>query len=161
MHTAYLLMGGNMGNREEYLQQAATLIGQLAGKLVKSSSIYETAAWGNTSQPAFLNQAIVIQTALSASELMTTLLLIEEKMGRKRLDRYGPRVIDIDILLYDQEIHQSAHITIPHPELQNRRFALEPLQELEPDLVHPIFQQSVSELLNNCQDSLPVYKLTT
>ena len=161
MHTAYLLMGGNMGNREEYLQQAAALIGQLAGKLVKSSSIYETAAWGNTSQPAFLNQAIVIQTALSASELMTTLLLIEEKMGRKRLDRYGPRVIDIDILLYDQEIHQSAHITIPHPELQNRRFALEPLQELAPDLVHPIFQQSVSELLNNCQDSLPVYKLTT
>lgn len=161
MHTAYLLMGGNMGNREEYLQQAAALIGQLAGKLVKSSSIYETAAWGNTSQPAFLNQAIAIQTALSASELMTTLLLIEEKMGRKRLDRYGQRVIDIDILLYDQEIHKSAHITIPHPELQNRRFALEPLQELEPDLVHPIFQQSVSELLNYCQDPLPVHKLTT
>ena len=161
MHTAYLLMGGNMGNREEYLQQAAALIGQLGGKLVKSSSIYETAAWGNTSQSAFLNQAIVIQTALSASELMTTLLLIEEKMGRKRLDRYGPRVIDIDILLYDQEIHQSAHITIPHPELQNRRFALEPLQELAPDLVHPIFQQSVSELLNSCKDTLPVYKLTT
>ena len=161
MHTAYLLMGGNIGNREEYLQQAVGLISQLAGTVEKRSSIYETAAWGNTDQAAFLNQAIRLRTGLSASELMTTLLLIEEKMGRKRLDRYGPRVIDIDILLYDTAIHATPHIRIPHPELPNRRFALEPLHELAPDLVHPILHKSVHELLNSCKDPLPVYKLTT
>lgn len=161
MHTAYLLMGGNIGNREEYLQQASQLISQLAGRVEKSSSIYETAAWGNTNQSAFLNQAIQISTRLTASELMTTLLLIEEKMGRKRLDKYGPRVIDIDILLYDQEVHATPHVRIPHPELPNRRFALEPLNELAPNLVHPLLHRSVNELLNSCEDPLPVNKLTT
>ena len=161
MHTAYLLMGGNIGNREEYLQQASQLISQLAGRVEKSSSIYETAAWGNTNQSAFLNQAIEINTPLTASELMTTLLLIEEKMGRKRLDKYGPRVIDIDILLFDQEVHATPHVRIPHPELPNRRFALEPLHELAPMLMHPILHQTVRELLTNCEDPLPVTKLTT
>ena len=161
MHTAYLLMGGNIGNREEYLQQASQLISKLAGRVEKSSSIYETAAWGNTNQSAFLNQAIEINTPLTASELMTTLLLIEEKMGRKRLDKYGPRVIDIDILLYDQEVHATPHVRIPHPELPNRRFALEPLHELAPMLMHPILHQTVRELLTNCEDPLPVTKLTT
>lgn len=160
MHTAYLLMGGNIGNREEYLKQAIGLIRNLAGRPVQVSSLYETAAWGNADQGPFLNQAIQLETFLSAAALMTTLLLIEEKMGRKRMDRYGPRIIDIDILLYDQEVHQTAHITIPHPELPNRRFALEPLHELAPELNHPVLKKTVQDLLLDCQDPLPVYKMT-
>ncbi|WP_290791920.1 2-amino-4-hydroxy-6-hydroxymethyldihydropteridine diphosphokinase [Flavihumibacter sp. UBA7668] len=160
MHTAYLLMGGNIGNREEYLKQAIGLIRNLAGRPVQVSSLYETAAWGKSDQGAFLNQAVQLETFLSAAALMTTLLLIEDQMGRKRLDRYGPRIIDIDILLYDQEVHQSTHINIPHPELPNRRFALEPLGEIAPDLIHPVLHKTIQDLLLVCKDPLPVHKIT-
>ncbi|KYP13443.1 2-amino-4-hydroxy-6-hydroxymethyldihydropteridine diphosphokinase [Flavihumibacter sp. CACIAM 22H1] len=161
MHTAYLLMGGNIGNREEYLKQAVELLRRQAGNPVRLSALYETAAWGNKNQEPFLNQAVQLETQLKAAELMTTILGIEEEIGRKRLYKYSPRVIDIDILLYDQEIHTSGHITLPHPELPNRRFALEPLNELAPDLLHPVLKKSIEDLLLVCQDPLPVKKLTT
>lgn len=160
MQTAYLLIGGNLGNRLKNLKQAAEFIGSLGGKITGSSSVYETAAWGKTDQPSFLNQVIALQTNLAAADLMTAVLEIEEKMGRKRLDRYGPRIIDIDILLYGNEIHHSKHLKVPHPELPNRRFALVPLAELAADLIHPVLQKSVSKLLAECEDGLAVNKLT-
>ena len=160
MQTAYLLIGGNLGNRLKNLKQAVEFIGSRGGKITGLSSVYETAAWGKTDQPPFLNQVIALQTNRAASDLMTAVLEIEEKMGRKRLDRYGPRIIDIDILLYGNEIHHSKHLKVPHPELPNRRFALVPLAELAADLIHPVLQKSVSKLLAECEDGLAVNKLT-
>lgn len=159
MQTAYLLIGGNLGNRLKNLKQAVELIGSGGGKITGISSVYETAAWGKTDQPSFLNQVVALETALPASELLSALLAIEEKMGRKRIDRYGPRLIDIDILLYGQEVHSSRHLKVPHPELPNRRFALVPLAELAGNLVHPVLHQSISNLLDECEDVLAVNKV--
>lgn len=160
MQTAYLLIGGNLGNRLKNLKQAVEYIGSCGGEITGLSSVYETAAWGKTDQPSFLNQVIALQTNLAATDLLTAVLEIEEKMGRKRLDRYGPRIIDIDILLFGNEVHHSKHLKVPHPELPNRRFALVPLAELAADLIHPVLQKSVSKLLAECEDGLAVNKLT-
>ena len=159
MNKAYLLIGGNMGSRSAYLQRAIELINDLAGTVINQSSIYETAAWGNTDQPSFLNQALEIQTGYTAGGLMKRLLLIEEKMGRKRHEKYGPRVIDIDILFFNDGILNTKIVTIPHPQLHKRKFALKPLAEIAPDLIHPVFNKTVSRLLKECDDPLPVNKI--
>lgn len=159
MHTAYLLVGGNQGNRAESLQQSRTWIEKDAGRIKAVSHVYETAAWGNTRQAAFLNQVLVVETALEAQDLMQQLLAIEHKMGRIREERYGPRTIDIDILLFDKEIHDQPELRIPHPEMANRRFVLVPLAELVPDLVHPVTGKTIAKLLAECPDRLPVQKI--
>jgi 2-amino-4-hydroxy-6-hydroxymethyldihydropteridine diphosphokinase len=158
MNTAYLLTGGNMGNRLNNLQQAAEFIQQNCGKIVARSSIYETEAWGKTDQPAFLNQALQIETDLSGDLLMQTLLDIESRMGRVRTIKMGPRIIDLDILLIDDLIKASALLTIPHPALPLRKFALLPLAEIAPDLIHPVEKRTILELLQICPDALNVQK---
>lgn len=158
MNKAYLLIGGNMGNREQNLGRAVDLLGS-AGKVKVLSGLYETAAWGKTDQPSFLNQAILLETALTARELLQAVLAIEEKMGRKREEKYGPRIIDIDILFYDAAIINEPRLIIPHPEIQNRRFALEPMQEIAPRLKHPLLKKTIAELLKACPDKLEVHKL--
>ena len=114
MNKAYLLTGGNLGNRLNNLSEARKLIEQYCGKIDAQSSIYETAAWGFKDQPDFYNQALEVATKLSSEELMKTILMIEEKMGRKRSVKMGPRIIDIDILLFNDEIIHQPHLTIPH-----------------------------------------------
>jgi 2-amino-4-hydroxy-6-hydroxymethyldihydropteridine diphosphokinase len=156
LNKAYLLIGGNVGNRSGYLQQAVNILNATCGKVINKSALYETAAWGNTDQASFLNQALALETGLSAESLMTEILAIEEQIGRKRSERYGPRTIDIDILLFNEEIHNSANLTVPHPELQNRRFALKPLADIGAHLQHPLLKKTVSALLDECQDKLPV-----
>lgn len=158
MSTAYLLIGGNLGDRLAYLQQAAVLIGYSCGKIVLSSAIYETAAWGIIHQPAFYNQAIAIQTTMDPEQLMQELLHIEESMGRERVIKMGPRIIDLDILLIDDKIISTRILTLPHPALQTRRFALVPLCEIAPSLVHPVLHQPISELLTVCEDGSDVQK---
>jgi 2-amino-4-hydroxy-6-hydroxymethyldihydropteridine diphosphokinase len=158
MHTAYLLIGGNIGNRTAYLQQATGLIEQFCGNIVHSSAIYETAAWGVTDQPSFYNQAISIRTELDPEVLMQELLHIEEKMGRKRVIKMGPRIIDLDILLIDELVIETRLLTLPHPALPFRRFALLPLCEIAPLLVHPVLHKSISQLLDECTDELDVQK---
>ena len=158
MNTAYLLTGGNLGNREENLLTARQLIAEVCGTITKFSALYETSAWGNTDQPAFLNQAIKLETKLTARQLIRKLLKLEKQMGRIRQEKYGPRIIDIDILFFNNEIHQYKLLKLPHPELQNRRFALMPLAEIAPDHIHPVLNQSVTALLNDCSDMLPVKK---
>jgi len=159
MNTAILLIGGNLGNRPLLLQQAVQLIEQQAGKVVKLSGLYETAPWGNVQQPDYLNQALQISTPLAPLPLLHTLLNIEREIGRIRQQKWGARVIDIDIIFYNDEVISLPELKIPHPRMQNRQFVLVPLNEILPDLVHPIFQQTVHALLAACDDELPVKKL--
>jgi 2-amino-4-hydroxy-6-hydroxymethyldihydropteridine diphosphokinase len=159
MNIAYLLIGGNMGDRRMNLATARHLIDQQCGTIFRTSSIYETAAWGNQDQPAFLNQALEVYTPLNARQLMRRILKTEKLMGRIREEKYGPRIIDIDILLFNNEVHNLHFLKLPHPELPNRRFALVPLVEIAPDIVHPVSKKTMSALLDACVDPLPVKKL--
>jgi 2-amino-4-hydroxy-6-hydroxymethyldihydropteridine diphosphokinase len=158
MNVAFLLIGGNMGNREENLQTAKSLIQQYCGQVIKSSSLYQTAAWGKTDQPAFLNQALQIETGLTAKELMRQILAIEKMMGRERNEKYGPRIIDADILLFNDEQYYLPFLKIPHPEMQNRRFALIPLAEIAGTVLHPVFKKTISQLVKETPDKLEVKK---
>ena len=159
MRTAHLLIGGNLGNRKENLSKAVSLINEQCGSLTRSSSIYETEAWGNTDQPSFLNQALEISTSLTARQLMRKVLKIEEEMGRVRKEKLGPRIIDIDILLFENEIHDLRFLKVPHPEMQNRRFVLIPLAEINSNLQHPVLKKTIAELLEECPDNLEVKKI--
>ncbi|MEO7536374.1 MAG: 2-amino-4-hydroxy-6-hydroxymethyldihydropteridine diphosphokinase, partial [Ferruginibacter sp.] len=123
-----------------------------------SSGIYRTAAWGNTDQPDFLNQVIIADTKLNASETLQQILSIEKLMGRIRTTRNAPRTIDIDILFFNKEIISEKNLTVPHPEIPNRRFVLVPLNELSPDLRHPVLNKSIHVLLAECADPLNVKK---
>ena len=161
MNRAYLLIGGNMGNREKNFTIARGYIERYCGPVIRSSSLYETAAWGKTDQPSFLNQALEIETDLDAEQLMKQVLEIEKLMGRERKEKYGPRIIDIDILLFNNEQYDLPFLKIPHPEMQNRRFALIPLAEIAEDLQHPVFKKTIGQLLNECPDKLEVKKYTT
>ena len=159
INKAYLLTGGNVGERLVYLQRAVELIGKSCGNVMNKSAVYETAAWGNTQQGMFLNQAIELHSSLNPSQLMSCLLKIEEELGRKRSEKYGPRIIDIDILLFNNEIFRGADLIIPHEQLQNRRFALKPLSDIAGDLVHPVLKRSVHQLLAECPDELEVKQI--
>lgn len=161
MFKAYLLTGTNMGDRQENLRKAASLIASHCGKLEQQSAIYETAAWGKTDQAAFLNQALLLTTELTSPLLMQELLKIEALMGRERKEKYGPRLIDIDILIFDQEVREEELLRLPHPEMANRRFALAPLADIAPELQHPVLKKSILELLDDCPDPLGVKKFNS
>jgi 2-amino-4-hydroxy-6-hydroxymethyldihydropteridine diphosphokinase len=122
------------------------------------SSIYETAAWGMENQEAFLNQVLEIETNLNPDELLQSILQIEEGLGRKRELKYGPRTIDIDILFFNDQVIDQEGLKIPHPQLQNRRFVLVPLNEIASNKIHPIFKKTISQLLAECPDPLTVNK---
>jgi 2-amino-4-hydroxy-6-hydroxymethyldihydropteridine diphosphokinase len=156
MNTAYLLIGGNLGDRKKNLEEARELLEQHCGNISTASSIYETAPWGKPDQPNFLNQAFELKTELKARQLIRRILKVEKMMGRERKDKYGPRSIDIDILLFNDEIHKYPLLTVPHPELQNRRFALLPLSEIAPGKKHPVLNKTMIELLESCPDKLNV-----
>ncbi|SFP90843.1 2-amino-4-hydroxy-6-hydroxymethyldihydropteridine diphosphokinase [Parafilimonas terrae] len=160
MNTAFLLTGGNLGNRFENLQTAARLIEKNCGSINNISSVYQTAAWGFTEQPDFFNQALSINTLLQPDELMQRLLAIENEMGRQRSFKMAPRVIDIDILLMNEMIYKSATVTIPHPRLAERRFVLAPLTEIAGNIIHPVYKKNIIELLKECKDELPVHKIS-
>ena len=160
MNTAFLLTGGNLGDRLQNLSQAAKLVELSCGKIIRASSIYKTAAWGFADQPDFYNQALQLETHLSPEKLMQKLLEIEKEMGRKRSVKMGPRIIDIDILLVDDFIINSKPLIIPHPRLAERRFALLPLAEIASEFVHPIYKKTIQQLLNECKDTLAVHKIS-
>ena len=158
MNTAYLLIGGNLGDRAAYLAEAVNQISAQCGRVISTSSIYETAAWGNVNQPAFYNQAVKLVTILSPEALIERLLAIENELGRVRTEKYGPRTIDLDILMINDIVIDTPTLTIPHPQLHNRRFALLPLHEIAPALHHPVLNKTIHELLLNCLDTLDVQK---
>lgn len=159
MSTAYLLIGGNLGNRKDNLLKATALITERCGHLTRCSSVYETEAWGITDQPSFLNQVLEISTSLNARQLLRKILKIEKEMGRVRKEKLGPRIIDIDILLFENEILDLPFLKIPHPEIQNRRFVLTPLAEIDPELMHPVLKKTIAQLLEECPDNLEVKKI--
>jgi 2-amino-4-hydroxy-6-hydroxymethyldihydropteridine diphosphokinase len=156
MAKAYLFTGSNVGNRIKNIENAARLISEQAGKIVKASSVYETQAWGSTSQGAFLNQALLIETKLEPKELLKKILGIEQQLGRVRLIKWEPRIIDIDILLYENIIYSDSDLVIPHPYLPERRFTLTPLVEIARNVIHPVLNKTMQELLTECKDKLEV-----
>jgi 2-amino-4-hydroxy-6-hydroxymethyldihydropteridine diphosphokinase len=160
MKDAYILIGGNLGDRPAYLSAAATLIAERAGQVRSASALYETAAWGMQNQPDFLNQVLFIQTALSPIELLHKLLDAEKELGRFRIEKNGPRTIDMDILFYDRWIISVPGLQVPHPRIRERRFVLEPMCELSPDFRHPSVNLTMQQLLDACPDPLPVHKYT-
>jgi 2-amino-4-hydroxy-6-hydroxymethyldihydropteridine diphosphokinase len=162
MNQAIILLGSNMGNRHRMLEDAAHHIDSKAGQVVRHSSLYETEPWGFEAEQNFLNQVLVVDTDREPEELMVLLLSIEKQLGRER-DRsaagYASRIIDLDILFYDDRVIDMEHLKIPHPELHNRRFTLMPLHEVAPDLVHPVLGQTVTQLLRDCPDNATVRRL--
>lgn len=150
IHTAYIAFGSNLGDKKQHINDALKIIDEHAEiHLTKKSSIIETEPWGYKNQDHFLNGAIEIQTSLSAEELMKTLLEIESKLGRIRDIKNGPRTIDLDIIFFDDQISDDEFITLPHPRMHEREFVLKPLVELNPDIVHPVFKKTITELLKN------------
>ena len=159
MNISFLLIGGNEGERKVELAKACVYIEQAGWRILRRSSLYETEAWGKEDQASFLNQALEVEGVTDGPQLMDTLLGIEEKMGRRRLEKYGSRNIDIDMLFFNEEVIHSPRLTIPHPEIQNRRFALAPMEEIAPDYIHPVLRTSIRELLAVCPDKLEVKKI--
>ncbi len=155
---AIILAGSNLGNRLHNLTEAAMFLEKLSEKNTDSSSVYETAPWGNQQQPPFLNQAFRIHTSITAKVLLAELLSFEKSSGRVRVQQWEPRSIDLDIIFYNHDIISSPELTIPHKHLHERRFVLEPLVELIPDFIHPVFGKRIAELLDTCKDELKVTK---
>lgn len=153
MASVYLSLGSNTGNRQAFLTQALTNIEDRIGAIEQKSSLYETGSWGFVSDN-FLNQVVEVTTALAPLALIVQCLDIEKGMGRERNNQegYSPRVIDIDILFYDELILQEEQLVIPHPHIHTRRFILVPLNEIAPELTHPVLHNTISQLLAECSD---------
>ncbi|MET4082049.1 2-amino-4-hydroxy-6-hydroxymethyldihydropteridine diphosphokinase [Pedobacter sp. UYP30] len=159
-HTVYLLLGSNLGNKIAHLQEAMALLAERVGEISALSSIYQTAAWGKEDQPAFLNMAIKIRTSLSPLEVLEDALAIEKLMGRVRKEHWGQRLIDIDLLLFgDEIIDEGIKLQVPHPQMQFRNFVLVPLSEIAGGVIHPVLKLSIDDLRKQCKDPLPAYKL--
>ena len=144
--TAYLGLGSNLGDREDNLRGAVSLLRQRVS-LIVLSAVYETEPWGYTSQPNFLNLVCAVETGLSPQELLELAQGVERELGRVPTFRYGPRTMDVDILLYGDEVIETPDLRIPHPRFSERAFALVPLAEIAPALVHPVLRKSIAKLL--------------
>jgi len=155
----FLSLGSNMGNRAANLAAAFELIQKEIGKVAKKSHLYETEPWGNKDQDTFYNQVLMVNTTLDPRDLLVAITKVERAMGRERREKWGPRVIDIDILFYGKRVIRDKGLEIPHPELHKRGFILAPLLEIAADYVHPIFDKQIDELYMECEDPSDVIKL--
>ncbi|WP_373521964.1 2-amino-4-hydroxy-6-hydroxymethyldihydropteridine diphosphokinase [Aquiflexum sp.] len=156
MDKVVLIIGGNLGDRKTLIVETNKLLVLHFGIPKLSSSIYETAAWGGLSQGNYLNQVLIFETTESPVNVLTKILGVEDKMGRKRDIKWGDRIMDIDILYFGNKIVKSPSLIIPHPYIEKRRFVLEPLNEIIPDFLHPLLGKSQKELLELCLDTSEV-----
>ena len=147
MSTVYIGIGSNLGDREENCIRAIELLEKRGIPVKKKSSLHETKPWGVQDQPLFLNMAIEIETALSPRELLKMLKEIEKETGRETSSRWGPRIIDLDILLFNAGVVEEDHLRIPHPLMHERDFVLKPLSEIAPDAEHPVLHKTIRELM--------------
>src|SRR6476620_2666671 len=145
MTNAFLLIGSNLGDRLAFLNLAITALQRTAGRLLNISSVYETAAWGNTEQSHFLNQVLELETSLQPEQLLALIHQIEKEAGRVRSEHGGPRELDIDILFFGNHLVNLPELAVPHPQLHLRRFTLLPLAEIAPDLMHPTLHKTIFE----------------
>lgn len=152
MHQLILLFGSNLGDRLSYIHQATQHCMIELGEIKSQSSIYETAPWGITEQQSFYNQVIEFSTIVNPQDVLMKILAIEEKLGRVRHEKWGARIIDIDILYYDDVVIESENLKIPHPYLHERRFTLAPLVEILPSFIHPTIHVTNEVLMRNCRD---------
>lgn len=161
MHSLVILLGGNIGDRLSILNHAISKISAQLGEVVKQSSFYESEPWGYNDSFQYLNAVVEVQTNLAPQECLDLLLNIEKDLGRKRIEKgvYEARTIDLDILFYDNIVLKTDFLTIPHPLLQERLFTLQPLNEILPHLMHPVFNKSIKQLLNLCNDSSNVHRI--
>jgi 2-amino-4-hydroxy-6-hydroxymethyldihydropteridine diphosphokinase len=158
MNKAILLIGGNLGDRTAHLQQAVEQISAKIGNVEKTSALYETAAWGHVEQPDYLNQGLLVTTTMDAETLLHSVLELERQIGRVRQEKWGARVIDIDIIFFNNDVFNLPDLKVPHPRMQFRNFVLVPLAEIIPDWQHPILHKNVRALLEACTDTLPARK---
>lgn len=156
----HLLLGSNLGDRRAIVNEAVKRIEAQVGQLISRSSWYETAAWGKEDQPSFLNLAVGVLSSKTAQEILMETLAIEESLGRIRKDKWGARLIDIDIILYGGEVvDDGERLQIPHPRMHERRFVLEPLAEIAGEVNHPVLQQNILTILSYLNDNLAVTKI--
>ena len=155
----FLLLGANLGLVQDNLEHAILLISQQIGQVVARSSFYKTSPWGNSQQPDFLNVALIVNTQLSALEVLSISQSIEKQLGRVRHEHWGARTMDIDLLFFGNNLIDLPNLQVPHPLLAQRRFVLIPLAEIAPDFVHPVLQLSIQTLLEQCEDKEIVEKL--
>jgi 2-amino-4-hydroxy-6-hydroxymethyldihydropteridine diphosphokinase len=161
MNQAFILLGTNLGDKRAHLQNAIEQMSLSNISIIQLSSIYKTAAWGNTNQDNFYNQVIEVNTELLATDLLQILLQIETQMGRVRNQKWEARIIDLDILYYNHEIIDTENLKVPHPYLHVRRFTLAPLVQIAPQFLHPIFNKTNTVLLENCSDNSEVKLVIT
>lgn len=155
-NVVYLLLGANLGNPKEQLLTAHMEINARVGTVTNVSSLYQSQAWGNADQPDFINQVLKISFGGTPLDLLEKILHIETEMGRRRIEKWGSRVIDIDILFFGDQIVNEENLQIPHPQIPNRRFTLLPLNEIAPHLIHPVLIKPMHQLMMECSDPLDV-----
>ena len=156
MNTVFLLLGANLGDPVQQLAKAVHYIEKQLGTIVAQSQHYESEAWGLTDQPIFLNQALRVETSLSPLETLVITQDIEHKLGRVRHTKWGARLIDIDLLYFNDIIMEEEQLSLPHPLIQDRKFVLIPLNEIAPSYIHPKLKISNQDLLSSCVDHLQV-----
>ncbi len=151
MSTVHLHLGSNIGERKFHIARTLQMIEVEVGPVTSSSAIYETEAWG-IPQDNFLNLAITVEYYGSPSKLLATIQDIEVKLGRIKKEMWTSRIIDIDILIYEDIVMDTPELTIPHKEMAGRNFVLFPMAEIAPDLIHPVYKKTMQELLDECED---------
>ena len=152
MNIVFLQLGSNLGDRELLLKDAIIAIENRVGDVVEFSKVYESAPWRVEGQENYLNQILKVRTPLSAYEVLSIVLDIEKQLGRIRLEKWGERIIDIDIIFYNDFIIETPDLCVPHKHLHERMFVLTPLHNIAPEMVHPIYNKTIAELLEMCND---------